>query len=158
MPLQLSSPKETVAIDQIRIASFKVEDNPYRNQYWIEVWCVLGRIENGAFVEYTDPATGAEAVYYKIENGKNPLDNDQALGRCNVCGVWHKAIGGSCTPEVCNGTVQPYDGFSRLALGEPTELDNYRNLLKNGLYSFMTTEEVPDPVTDQLRMLIEAEG
>jgi len=118
----------------------------------------LGRIENGTFIEYADPITGAEAIYYKIENGKNPLDNDQALGRCNACGAWHKAIGGNCTHEGCSGIVQPYDGFTRLALGTPTELDNYRNLLKNGLYGFLTTEEVPDLITGEMRKLIEAEG
>lgn len=158
MPVQLSNPKQTVALDRIRIASFKVEDNPYRNQYWIEIWCVLGRMENGAFVEYLDPNTGAEAVYFKIENGKHPLDNDQGLGRCNACGAWAKTISGNCEADGCSGEIQPYDGFVRLALGTPPALDTYRNILKDGLYAFLTTEEVPDPVTGEMRKLIEAEG
>lgn len=157
MSVTLADPKQTVTLDKARIAAFKVEDNPGKGTYWLEIWVVLGVEVDGVFVEYPDPETGLDAQYIKIENGKHPLDNSQAFGKCRDCGAPVAAIAGVCLEDGCAGEVIPYDGFTRLVTTTPVG-STVRDVIKDCLYAFLASEDVPDLHTGQMRKLLAVGG
>lgn len=167
MPVTLVEPKEAVLLDQARIAAIKIENNPYMGTYWIEVFLVYGRMVADVWEQHADPNNGAIAQYYRIAPGENPharpafsgsdpSGSGSPLGKCDGCGAWDiSKRSGPCSGEGCNGTVHPYDGFQRLAAAAPRGASNY-DVIKNAVYDFLTTEEVPDPVTGEIRKLLAA--
>lgn len=166
MPVDLTEPKQAVVLDKARVVAINIENNPYLNQYWVDVFVVLGLEVDGQWIQHVDPDDGAIAKYYRIAPGCNPharpafqsvdpRGDGVALGKCNTCGVWHPAKTGACTAEGCSGSVLPYDGFQRLVLGQAAGSTNY-DVIKNAVYGFLTTEQVPDPVTGEIRPLLAA--
>jgi len=110
------------------------------------VWVVWGYCpEGGDAHQVVNPNTGAAALELKIEDGKHPLANDQALGRCDVCGKWHRAVAGGCTTDDCHGVVVAYDGWSRLSAMEPEAGLGMKDGDLQVLYKFLSAEAVPDP-------------
>ena len=166
MPVSLNEPKEAVVLDQVRVVNIAIENNPYLNQFWIDLYVVLGREVDGQWEQHVDPNDAAIAQYYRIAPGCNPharpshfgqgrLGNGESLGKCDACGVWHDVLGIPCTEDGCDGTVQPYDGFQRLVMAVPDGATNYE-VIKNAVYNFLISEEVPDPVTGEIRPLLAA--
>lgn len=95
-------------------------------------------MDGSDFVEYINPNTGEAAIYRKIENGRNPLDNSQLLGRCShpPCQKWFPGqVAGTC--DLCGHDIEPYDGYDRLYDGKKVK--------SKDLEDFMCDEEVPDP-------------
>lgn len=166
MPLKLAEPKQSVAIDEARVAAIHIENNPFKGTQWIDIYVVLGREVDGVWQQYVDPISEAIAQYYRITPGCNPharptffghgpLGDGVALGKCNVCGVWHPIKSGPCSEEGCEGTVEPYDGFQRLVSLVPVG-DTIYDAIKNAVYAFLTSEQVPDPLTGEIRPLLAA--
>jgi hypothetical protein len=155
----LRSPKVSQTLDRVRIASIKIEENPYIGQRWVEFWLTIGRLTNPAdessFIQHRDPDTGEDVfTYLKIENGMNPLQPGMALGKCGDCGAWAPATSGECAG--CGGTISPYDGWTRLVtLDSPN--DTIRGAIAAIAYGFLTTEEVPDPETWEPKKLLDVE-
>lgn len=156
MSVLLNQPKQTIELPRARVAAIKIEENPYRGQRWIEFYIVLGRVVGSNFEQFAEPETGSEVYeYIKIENGLHPLRAGMALGKCDVCGTWFAKNNGACTEVDCTGTIQPYDGWTRLALAIITKGRSLFVEVQDGSYSFLTTEEVPDPDTWEMRKLLE---
>ena len=154
MPKLLREPKLSQILDRVRIAAFKVEDNIFQGQRWIEVWVVLGRLEGEEFRQYVDPETGAEIFrYLKLEDGMHPLAPGRALTKCDECGVWGTLRGG-CQEDGCAGTMAGYDGARRFVLTEHQGPLTYVGF-KQALYQFLAGEEVPDPITGELVTLLD---
>lgn len=125
-------------------------------QQWVELWVVLGYSPDGEDArQVVNPNTGDAALHLKIEDGKHPLEHDQALGKCDVCGQWHKAVAGGCEASDCHGVVRPYDGHARLVAMVAGEGLCFRDAMLSALYRFLTSEEVPDPVTGKPAALLE---
>lgn len=146
----LNDPKTTETLDTVKVVAFKVQDNPSANEFWMEIWSVLGRMDGSQFIEYVDPNTGQVAIYHKIENGRNPLQNSQLLGQCDhtPCSEWALgAISGTC--PVCEiGTIQPYDGYTRLYDGKKVKTKDIED--------FCCDEQVPHPDTGVVQYLLDA--
>jgi len=158
----LVAPKETIALDRMRIAAFKVEDNVTQGRRWVEVWVVLGRRQiaddDTSFQQFVDPETGDEVYQYiKLENAMHPLSSGTALGKCSVCGNWMTAIGMDCDVEGCSGVSQAYDGAHRLILMQETNTTLSYTAFKQLLYSFLMDEMVPHPETWELVRLLDAQ-
>ena len=167
MAVILANPKQSIRLDQARVASIKLEDNAYLGTYWCDVYVVYGRDVGETWEQYVDPETGAVAQYYRIapgcnpharpaDAGMNPESSGEALGKCGVCGAWQMAASGACSVDGCLGAVQPYDGFERLCERTATK-DKAFHAWKTAIYEFLTTEEAPDPVTGEMRVLLAAE-
>jgi hypothetical protein len=167
VPVNLSEPKKSVALDKAKVMKVVIELNPRMRGPYIDVYLVWGRDVEGQFVEQIDPETTAEAQYYRIAPGQNPTarpsfaGGDQsgegpALGKCDVCGIWHTRTSGPCSEAGCNGEVKPYDGFQRLAAKAP-DGSNLYDSIANAIYGFLTTEQVPDPATGEIKHLLAAE-
>lgn len=110
------------------------------------MWVVWGYCPGGGEPhQVVHPVTGAAALELKIEDGKHPLANDQALGRCDTCGNWHRFFGSACLGDDCDGTVQPYDGWSRLSAMSPEPGLGMKDGDLSVLYKFLSAEAVPDP-------------
>jgi len=155
MPVNLTEPAPSIVIDKARIANIVIEHNPFLGQYWLLVYVVLGRLVDGVWEQRTDPEDGATALFFRIQPGINPHAQKAypgqpapgagaALGKCDTCGAWHHQAAGDCTEDGCAGTIQPYDGFERLCLAAPAGSTCYE-VIKTAVYSFLTTEEAPDP-------------
>lgn len=134
-----------VTLDYASIAAMKLEDNPVKGTQFLEIWITLHHKDGLDYIECSNPLTGEPAIYYKIEDGKNPLAPEQALGKCDTCGVWYQATSGACTEGGCSGTIVPYDGFTRLdaitTAAGTTIMDKFRDLV----LQFCIAEDVPDP-------------
>lgn len=145
MPLKLRQPLETKSLDTVRIAAFKFEDNKNVGTQWVEIWVVIGRMNNGLFEQFNDPITGKEHhKHIKIENGLHPLNHSMSLGRCDICGRWSQY--GECSKTVCTGIIKPYDGMERLRkkmISPGPVLQSVKGLL----YDFLINEIVPHPAT-----------
>ena len=163
MPINLTDPPQSIALPIGRVVAIKIENNPFTASYWIDVFIAFGHEIDGAWRQHVD-AQGAIAQYFRIAPGQNPTarpafqGSDPAsdgppLGKCDVCGVWHVTATGPCTEDGCSGTVQPYDGMQRMCLIPPSGSCNYDSI-KHAIYSFLTTEEVPDPVTGEIKVLL----
>ena len=123
MPKLLREPKQAKKLDRVRIAAFKFQDNVFQGERWIEVWVVLGVVEDGQFQQYVDPETGEEVYQYiKLEDGAHPLAPGTAL--------------------------EGYDGARRFILGNHGSTLTY-SAFKEALYDFLANEEVPHPVTGE---------
>lgn len=166
MPVNLIEPKQAAVLDQCRVVNISIENNPHLGQRWIDLYVVYGRDVDGNWEQHVDPLDAAIAQYYRITPGCNPharpsyhgqaaLGNGPALGRCDACEVWHVIAAGPCSEDGCDGTVQPYDGFSRIVMNPPTGATIY-DVIKNAVYDFLITEQVPDPVTGEIRPLLAA--
>lgn len=147
MPIRLTHPFQTVALDVAKLAAMKIENNPSKGTHWLELWVILGREEEGVFVQYADPRTGDMAPFhFKLEHGCHPLTG-LALGRCDTCGAWHPAAAGVCGKDACEGSIQPYDGMARMCQSVPAGALCMYEAIQKVIYGFLTTEEVPDPTT-----------
>jgi hypothetical protein len=154
MPVKLTHPYQTVTLDMAKVAAIKIEENPSVGSRWIEIWAVLGRMEEGVFVQYADPKTGQLAWrYFKIEDGRHPLLVNVGLGKCATCSQWLRGQT-SGQHEGCGGTVAPYDGWERLSAQLPVGA-NIREAIARAVYGFLLTEVVPDPDTWELAKLID---
>jgi len=129
MPVTLNNPLETVTLDKARIAKFSIENNAFKGQRWVEIWVVLGRFVDGEWEEWSDPRTGHEAIYFKIENNKHPLSPDARL--------------------------DGYDGFTRL-MGSVPGGSSFSAAMKIALYSFLLSETVAHPETGEPTKLLDA--
>lgn len=143
----------------MRIASIKIEENPYIGQRWVEFWLTIGRLaspaDEASFVQHRDPDTGEDAFrYLKLEDGMNPLRPGTALGRCEDCGKWFPAVSGDC--NACEGAIVPYDGWSRLVTVDSPN-DTIMGAIAAIAYGFLATEVVPDPETWELTKLLDVE-
>jgi len=160
MPVRLTQPKATVTLDQAKVAAIKIEENPSQGSRWIEVWVVIGRLEDPAdptsFRQYADPDTGQLAAwYFKIEDGKHPQAPSQALGRCTepTCRAWTPGqVAGAC--PVCGSAVAPYDGWTRLTREAPQGA-SIREAIARSTYAFLLTERVPDLATGLPTLLLD---
>jgi hypothetical protein len=160
MSLQLVNPKQAVQLDRVRIACIKIEYNPYKGQTWVEFWLTIGRLavpgNEASFQQHIDPDTGEEVfAYLKIENGMNPFRGGTMLGKCGTCGKWFALVSGSCDADGCDGTIGPYDGFTRL-MTATASAGTIFDAIANIAYSFLCTEQVPDPDTWEIKRLLEA--
>lgn len=167
MPVILSTPKQSITLDMARIVHYETETNEHLNQFWLDIYFVYGRYVDGAWEQHVDPADAAIAQYIRVRDGFNPharpsyfgqgpLGDGLPLGQCEVCGVWHAAKKGACTEDGCGGLVQPYDGFTRFAAMPPAEGATNYEVNRDGLYTFLTTEQAPDPKTGEIRPLLAA--
>jgi len=155
VPIRLSNPLQTVTLDLARIAAMKIETNPCIGQMFVEIWVIVGRLEDGKLVQYPDPRTGQPAAwYFKIEDGNHPMAPNRALGRCPNCGAWHQTVAGVCGVEGCEGVIVPYDGMTRLCMAAPSGACMYE-AIQNAAYAFLLGEKVPDPVTGELVKLLD---
>lgn len=125
--------------------AFKVEDNV---EHWCELW-----VSRGYYATPGDPATfvqvariedGQLASYFKIENGFHPMRPGVALSKCDGAGHLHMLEPGLSCPDG-DGVLEPYDGFSRLEATSTTTGASLYAAILDGLYAFLTTEQVPDP-------------
>lgn len=156
MPVTLNAPVEPVVLQKAKVVNFTVENNV---EHWIVVYVSFGVVlDNGAFVEWVDPATGVKVspLRVKIEDGMHPLAEGRALCKCSECGHWGclEAGAGLPCPE-CGGEMVPYDGFTRLATWGHGA-GNLKDTTSNVLYAFLTGEQVPDPVTGEVKPLLDA--
>ena len=148
MPVEVSTPIEPVVLPFAKIVAIKIEDNV---EHWVKLWVSFGTLEEGQWVEYVDPNTGLTAGVkeYHLEDGHNPLMHGQSLRKCTSCGLWW----GLETECSCGESTEPYDGFSRIAMLSPSG-DTIYTAIKDILYTFLTTEEIPDPVTGEVKPLL----
>lgn len=144
----LNNPITTQTLDTVKVVSFKVEDNPSSQQYWVLSWSVLGYMDGPTFIEYMNPLTGQQAVYHRIENGFNPLMEGRMLGKCDDCDEWVLDQNSGTCPLCGVGTVEPYDGYTRL----------YKNqkIKTKDIEDFLCDEEVPDPDTGVVQYILDA--
>jgi hypothetical protein len=145
MPVTLTTPVEPVILQHAKVAAFKVEVN---RGLWIEIWIAFGSMVEGTFVEHIDPVTMEAATprYIKIENGFHPLVPGRALKKCPSCGLWW---GAELTCS-CGAELDLYDGMTRLCMGMSVPPgDCLYQVIASALYSFLTSESVPDPVTGE---------
>jgi len=148
MPVELSAPVEPIILHHAKVVAIKVEDNV---EQWVKLWVSYGSMVDGVWAEYVDPNTGltAGATEYHIENGHNPLMHGQGLRKCPSCGLWW-TLETECS---CGEETEPYDGFTRLASAAPSGGSLYE-VIKLAVYAFLTAEEVPDPITGEVRPLL----
>lgn len=130
------------------MVAFKVEDNV---EHWLKVWVCYGTVKDGVWEEYSDPATGNTIApkEYHVEDGHNPLSHGTSLRKCPACGLWWN-LETECS---CGEATDPYDGFTRLA-SVFCEADSLYNVIKDCLYTFLTTELVPNPDTGEVEPLL----
>lgn len=126
MAVEIANPKQAVTLNQARVMRIDIEHNPCKQQIWIDLYVVWGYLHEGVFCEHMDPETAAIAQYYRISDGSNPharpalpgedpAGNGPPLGRCDTCDVWHdRGLDQPCPEDGCEGTVQPYNGLTRL--------------------------------------------
>lgn len=160
MSLQLNQPKQAKTLDRVRITALKVEQNVCAGQLWVEFWLCLGYQavpgDDNTFVQQIDPDTGNDVYsYLKIENGMNPFRSGMMLGKCDSCGKWFPLVGGPC--DDCSGTIQPYDGWTRLVFMPVSAGGSIYTVIRDNAYNFFCNEEVPDPDTWELRKLLDAQ-
>lgn len=154
MPVKLTHPYQSVALDTCKVAAIKIEENPEGGTRWIEIWAILGREEGGKFVQYADPFTGQLAWrYFKIEDANHPRQSGLGLGKCGTCAGWLRGQT-SGEHEGCGGTVAPYDGWERLTAQIPAGA-SIREAIARAVYSFLLTERVPDLDTWEPALLID---
>jgi hypothetical protein len=153
VPVKLTHPYQSVALDTVKVAAIKIEENQAHGTRWIEVWAVLGRMDGDVFVQYADPFTGQLAWrYFKIEDGNHPLIANVGLGKCQTCAAW---LRGQASGEHagCGGTVHPYDGWGRLTAAIPAGA-SIREAIARAVYAFLLSEVVPDPDTwDPIKLI-----
>ena len=154
MPVKLTHPYQSVALDLVKVAAIKVEENPSQGTRWVEVWAVLGRMEGDVFVQYADPITGEKAWrYFKIEDANHPRLPNVGLGKCSACSAWLRGqVSGQHAG--CGGAVAPYDGWTRLQASVPAG-SNIREAIARAVYAFLLSEEVPDPDSWDVAKLID---
>lgn len=144
MPVTLTTPMATVALDKARVVAIKIEDNPSEGTHWIEVWVAVGREVGGDFIQHADPESGGAAAYYfKIEDGCHPLIPGQGLYKCPACGRWD-SVSGACTTTDCEGAMVAYDGHARLTAVVPTAGVSIRDAIGEVVYGFLLSEDVGD--------------
>jgi hypothetical protein len=140
MPAKLKKEIAARPSTHAKIAAFKVE---IANGEFVELWVAFGDEVGGRWNEHRNiPPTSI-----KIENGIHPLAPKRALRRCPSCGAWY-ALEAKCAS--CGTSTVAYDGYSRLVTGK------VRRILKRALYDFLTTETVPDPITGEEILLLDA--
>jgi len=143
VPVKLNHPYQSVSLDTVKVAAIKIEENTAHGTRWIEVWAILGRMEDGQFVQYADPFTGQLAWrYFKIEDGNHPCQSNLGLGKCGTCHGWLRGQT-SGEHEGCGGVVAPYDGWERLTAAIPAGA-SIREAIARAVYSFLLSERVPD--------------
>jgi len=158
MPVRLTNPLQSVTLETAQIAAIKIEETPHKGQRYVEIWVVFGRMEGDppVFVQYAHPRTGSEAAYYfKIENGHHPLEPSVGLGRCQNpdCHMWLRGQADGVCQQCGIDGVQPYDGWSRIALAAPAGRTIYE-AIGSAAYGFLLSEVVPDPVSwEPVRLL-----
>lgn len=159
----LVTPKASVPLDRVRIASFKPEDNAAQGRRWVEIWAVLGRrqIEDDdtTFQQFVDPETGNDVYQYiKIENAMHPLAPGTMLSKCPDCDTWaQQGAGTPCAEEGCSGSLVAYDGATRWhGYSKPGAVINYDSY-KQLIYEFCMAEMVPHPVTWEMVRLLDAQ-
>lgn len=154
MPVKLTHPYQSVALDTVKVAAIKIEENSGKGTHWIEIWAVLGRMEGDVFVQYADPFTGQLAWrYFKIEDANHPLQSGLGLGKCGACAEWLRGQT-SGEHEGCGGVVAPYDGWERLT-GQIPAGASIREAIARAVYAFLLSEQVPDLNTWELAKLID---
>ena len=153
MPVELNVPIEPVVLRTAKVVGFKGEEN---EEHWLKIWVSYGKVIGSLWVEHRDPITGDKVTptEYHLENGHHPLRHGMSLRKCVECGAWY-GLEVACTVEECDGTTEPYDGFTRLGNGTPNG-DTNRSVNKNAMYDFLLNEVVPDPDTGELRPLLDA--
>lgn len=151
MPIKLKLPKTLVSLPIAKIGAFKVE---LVAGEWVDLWVTFGEMIDGAFVEHVDSATGEKvrAVHIHIEDGVHPLSPTTGLRRCVSCDKWYR-LKEEC---LCGAMTTPYNGFSFL-MGRPLRGRNIREALKEILYDYLMSTEVPDPDTWLARPLLRGE-
>lgn len=149
MPINLNVPLKTIILDKAKIANINVEINPEQGRMWVDLYVVFGKDFDEVFVQYPNPKTGEDAEHFHFETGLHPKSPNPVLGFCDTCGK--KIIGiktGECPVQKCNGIIQPYNGLSQL-------ISPFYDVIRDHIYKFITTEQVPNLETEELEPILD---
>jgi hypothetical protein len=151
-PLVLATPYSSVSLDHVKIARYLLEDNDTSGQHWVEIWVILGYLatpgDESTFIQHVHPISGDAAFgYMKFEDGFHPLNPSTALGKCDDCGTWYQQTSGDCTEQGCNGSIEPYDGYTRIMDENPRGPGGAFEKTYNAIQYFLINEAVPNPNT-----------
>ena len=140
----------------------KMENNPFSGSKWIDLFLVYCTDDS----QQVDPESGAIAIHYRFEEGRNPTgrkvyvgqqpcSSEYALGQCDTCGAWASRVSGECPEGDCDGTIKPYSGMNRMCAAQVGG-GCCADVMMEHFYAFLTTEEVPDPLDGVVKKLLDA--
>lgn len=151
MPILLSKSLEPVILARGKIVAIKIEVN---QEHWVDVWISYGNTIDGVWTEWADEKTGRkiDPTCYHIEDGVHPLSPGASLRRCPDCYKWY-GLELVCT--TCGAGTLPYDGLTRAMSAVTADGATVYAAIRDVLYDFLLTEELPDPVTGELALLLD---